>query len=282
MIHDDQAAACEDLLLLGFYKNEGCLVPAPRAQSCLYLSKLGLQALYQDVQHAVVDRHFNELVLRLRVLKAQLRVLYGKFEWWQVNSERILKMIALHLGIASLLVTGLVGSAAAAEITRTGTTVVVRGRIEAGDDLKFAAVAPQGSYRAVDLSSIGGDLSVAGPIARNIKATGAVTIYDAARGPCSSACTVLFVAGTGRHYVNSGNIREGIGRQGKQELGFHEARSYDAGNRGRAMGNMAALDYEMGCPLGVELSSRSPNQTAYYISGATAMSTGVATSLARP
>ncbi|MGU3664138.1 hypothetical protein ACLBX9_08145 [Methylobacterium sp. A49B] len=181
-----------------------------------------------------------------------------------------------------LLTVGSVVSAEAAEVYRSGATVVLRGRIEAGDDLKYAAVAPQGSYQAVDLSSIGGDLAVAAPIARNIKATGAVTIYDAAHGPCSSTCTILFAAGARRHYVNSQDIREGIGRQGKRGLGFHLARGYEPSSSGRAMGNMTALYYEMGSPAGAELSSRSPNGTAYYISGSTAMSTGVATSLGRP
>jgi hypothetical protein len=177
---------------------------------------------------------------------------------------------------------GTPGGACAAEITRAGASILVRGRIEAGDDLKFAAVAPQGSYRLVDLSSVGGTLSAAGPIGRNIRATGATTVYDASRGPCSSACTVLFVAGVRRHYVNSGSIREGIGAQGKRGLGFHEARAYEPGNAGRSMATMSALYYEMGSPAAADLSTRSPNRTAYYVTGATAMSTGIATSLDRP
>lgn len=192
------------------------------------------------------------------------------------------KYLLFFLGISSLIPLSMPSAVRGAEITRAGASVLVRGRIEAGDDLKFATVAPQGSYRAVELSSVGGDLSVAGPIGRNIKATGAITVYDASRGPCSSACTVLFVAGARRHYVNSQSIREGIGGQGKRGLGFHQARAYEPGNAGRSMANMTALYYEMGSPAAADLSTKSPNRTAYYISGTTAMSTGIATSLDRP
>ena len=174
------------------------------------------------------------------------------------------------------------GAAQAAEITRSGSTVFVRGRIEAGDDLKFAEVAPGGSFRAVELSSVGGQMLPAGTMARAIKAAGATTIYDAARGPCSSACTILFAAGAQRRYVNSESIREGLGAQGKRGLGYHEARANEAGSSGRAMGAMTALYYEMGSPAGAQLSGRSPNRSAYYISGATAVSLGIATSLSRP
>ena len=191
-------------------------------------------------------------------------------------------MTRLGSALIPFYVLGMLGGGEAAEITRSGSTVAVRGRIEAGDDLKFAAIAPQGSYRAVDLSSVGGSLSAAGPIARSIKAAGATTVYDASRGPCSSACTILFVAGARRHYVNAGSIREGIGGQGKRGLGFHEARAYEPGNGGRAMAGMSALYYEMGSPAAAELSTRSPSRTAYYISGATAMSLGIATGLDRP
>lgn len=169
----------------------------------------------------------------------------------------------------------------AAEITRSGNTVFVQGRIAAGDDLKFASVAPVGSYRTVDLSSVGGQISTAGLIARNIRASGAVTVYDASRGACSSSCTILFVAGSQRFYANSDRIREGVGAQGKRGLGFHEARSNDNGPSSSAMGAMAALYNEMGVPAAVELSGRSPNRTAYYISGPTALALGIATSLSR-
>ncbi|WP_293800036.1 hypothetical protein [uncultured Bosea sp.] len=167
----------------------------------------------------------------------------------------------------------------AAQVTRSGTAVTVRGSIGPGDDLEFEKVAPQGSYRTVTLSSNGageGGLPAAVAMARNIKATGATTIVNASGNICGSACTLLFVAGAQRIYAGGDRIVEGVRSKGQSGLGFHQARS----PKGTAL--MASVYSEMGVPAGAELSRQSPFGTFYYVSGATAMSTGVATSLKRP
>lgn len=167
----------------------------------------------------------------------------------------------------------------AAEVTRSGSSVTVRGRIEAGDDAKFDRAAPQGSYRAVMLSSPGageGGLPAAVAMAESIKASGAITVVDASRNTCASACTLLFVAGSQRYYAGGSRISDGLRNKGLPGLGFHQSRS------ARGTATMAGVYSAMGAPAGAELSGRSPFETLYYISGATAISTGIATSLDRP
>jgi len=170
-------------------------------------------------------------------------------------------------------------SAEAAQVTRQGTTVTVRGLIGSGDDVAFEQAAPQGSYRTVVLSSPGageGGLPAAIAMARSIRAAGASTVVNASGSLCGSACTLLFAAGAQRYYIGGDRIVEGVRAKGQSGLGFHQARS----PRGTAQ--MASVYSEMGASAGADLSSRSPFETLYYISGATALSTGIATSLKRP
>lgn len=175
--------------------------------------------------------------------------------------------------VAVMLVAGF--SADAAQVTKSGMTVTVRGSIGPGDDATFAAAAPQGSYRTVILLSPGageGGLPAAIEMARSIKAIGATTLVNAG-SLCGSACTLLFAAGTEPIYGGGSRVVEGVGSKGQKGLGFHQSRS----PRGTA--TMAAAYSELGVPAGADLASRSPFETLYYVSGATALSTGVATKL---
>lgn len=191
--------------------------------------------------------------------------------------ETIGEIMKLILGVlvASLPALLIGPSAHAAQVTKSGATVTVRGLIGPGDDAAFENVAPQGSYRTVVLSSPGageGGLPAAVAMARNIKATGATTVVNAGN-LCGSACTLLFVAGSQRVYSRGDKIAEGVRSKGQTGLGFHQARS----PRGTSL--MASVYSELGVSAGADLSSRSPFETLYYISGSTALSTGVATSL---
>lgn len=184
--------------------------------------------------------------------------------------KTVLRILAIA---ASLLFVSTMSQAA--QVTKSGTTITVRGMIGEGDDALFEKVAPQGSYRMVVLSSPGageGGLPPAIAMARNIKATGAATVVNAGN-LCGSACTLLFAAGAQRVYRGGGRIADGVGKKGQSGLGFHQSRS------ARGTASMASVYSELGVPAGAGLSLRSPFETLYYISGATALATGVATSV---
>ncbi len=53
-----------------------------------------------------------------------------------------------------------------------------------------------------------------------------------ARQICESACTILFLSGTQRHYVNAGGLQDRLGGQ-RGGLGFHEGNNMNADGRGR-------------------------------------------------
>lgn len=181
--------------------------------------------------------------------------------------KRFCLIVALALSAAS--------GAHAAQVTKSGTTVTVRGSIGPDDGAAFAAAAPQGSYRTVVLSSPGageGGLPAAIEMARNIKATGATTMVNAG-SLCGSACTLLFAAGTERIYGGGSRVKDGVGAKGQTGLGFHQSRS----PRGTA--TMASVYSELGVSAGADFASRTPFETLYYVSGATALSAGIATKL---
>ena len=167
-------------------------------------------------------------------------------------------------------------AAMAAQISRTGDVVYVSGSIGLGDDAAFDRIAPSGSYKTVMLSSPGageGGLPSAVAMARKIRAAGATTVVNASQGLCGSACTLMFAAGSRRIYLGGDRIAEGVRSKGQRGLGFHQARS----NNGTAL--MASVYSELGASAGADFSRRSPFETFYYVSGASALSSGIATSL---
>jgi hypothetical protein len=189
--------------------------------------------------------------------------------------------------VAALAV--LIGSASCAEAmqaARNGSTVTLTGRIRAGDQFRFREAVAGGGVAIVDLNVPGGDIGAARDIARDIRAAGMTTVVDASRSTCASACTPLFLAGARRHYVNAGAIADQEGPKDRRGLGFHEGSALAASGRreqsGRATAGLINLYYELGVPAAAALATRASNERMYYISGQTALSLGIATSLARP
>jgi hypothetical protein len=181
-------------------------------------------------------------------------------------------------------------AAQAAEIGRSGATIIFSGAIVNGDQLKFKEVLGRsGSPPAqlVNLDSGGGKIEPAGDIARLIRANGLATMVNAARAKCASACTVIFVSGARRYYLNAEGLSEGaMSKSNFLGLGFHQGNSKLSLERnnfsGRATAQMIAFYYEFGVSGAAKLADKAPPEQYYRISGATALSLGIATSLRGP
>mgnify|MGYP001788763638 CR=1 FL=1 len=121
-------------------------------------------------------------------------------------------------------------------------------------------------------------------LCRAIRNGGISTVVDGATAICASACTGLFVAGASRHYINSCSIADG--QQKARGLGFHEGNSLGkTGQRdysGGTTSEMINICYEMGVSGASSIATKAGFNGMYYISGQTAIATGVATSLSRP
>lgn len=111
--------------------------------------------------------------------------------------------------------------ALSSEITRTsavGTTVIlVKGRIELGDEAKFAIVAEGISSAIVLLDSEGGYLAPAIRIGRQIREKRFATWVATLQGQCASACGFIWLAGMPR-MMDNGSL-----------IGFHAAYTIDNG-----------------------------------------------------
>ena len=115
-----------------------------------------------------------------------------------------------------------------------------------------------------------------------------ITGRSAFRSRCASACTAIFTGGVRRYYLNAQSIVDGKPGQNRG-LGFHEASNWGGGRfgtnrqssyQGSAM--MMAAYREMGVPGAAALVDRAKYTSIYWVSGATALSLGVATSLNKP
>ncbi len=176
--------------------------------------------------------------------------------------------------------------ACAIEVAQRGSTIILQGKIDPGDEFifkDFLAKTKPGQIKAVYLSGPGGFITAAREIAREIRKAGLTTVVDASRSRCYSACTGLFVAGVRRHYVNTSAVSDGGNKGG---LGFHEgsapSRTSTRDYSGAATAAMINMYYEMGVPGAATVVSRAANTSIYTVSGATALSLGIATSLAAP
>jgi hypothetical protein len=175
--------------------------------------------------------------------------------------------------------------AQACEISLAGKALWLRGHIDAGDQLKFRDLidsAGVGRVSAVHLDSPGGDIYSAGEIARQIRTAGLSTVVDASQHKCASSCTIIFVGGVRRVYLNAnrvGGLSDGRGFKG---LGFHEGAlagqfgvdSYS----GAATALMISLYQELGVPGAANLVDRASPEAIYGLSGPMAMRLGIATS----
>ncbi len=191
--------------------------------------------------------------------------------------------------VSVLAAAGLLCAAASAanamSIERRGTTLFLSGKIEAGDDLKVRDALDAGGIKIVNLDSSGGSIRVAHDIARRIRQDGLSTVVDGSRSRCNSACTLIFAGGVKRHYVNAGGVRDGLGSKVKG-LGYHEGNNFSvSGHRiqsGGASSSMINGYYELGSREAASLITKANYKQMYYISQATALSLGIATSLSPP
>lgn len=164
----------------------------------------------------------------------------------------------------------------AIQLQQRGDAIILTGQIHYGDDSyfdRFMARPEAASARTIWFNSPGGKVDVAANIARRIRAARLTTVLNGHRH-CGSACTQLFVAGVRRHYFNA-PPQDRMGGP-RISLGFHEA---SAPHR---MEIMISSYREMGVPRAATMALRAPRTTMFFLSGQTALRSGIATSLNRP
>lgn len=194
----------------------------------------------------------------------------------------------MRAAVIAVLASVTLAPAHAIELSQKGNTALLSGTIKDGDQYllrDFLARPEAAQIRQVQLNSAGGRTWPAREMARIIRNAGLATVVDASRNACESACTGLFVAGVSRHYVNAGAVPDGEGQRGPG-LGFHEGNSLHAsgkrGYSGGATADMVNIYYEMGVSGAASLVTRSAYNRMYRLSGPTALSLGIATSLSPP
>ena len=195
-------------------------------------------------------------------------------------------MLARVLPLLAVTIAALVAAAPAQALSasRNGGLVRLEGAIQMGDDYKFRdAVKDAPAGLVVEVDSGGGFIEPAQEIARLIRKNGWTVRLDAARARCSSACTIIFAAGTQRIYLNGAGLSDGVqDPKGFRGLGYHEGGNplslQKSQYSGGATGHMIGLYYEMGARAAVDLVTKAPPNRLYRVSGPTAVSLGLATS----
>jgi hypothetical protein len=178
--------------------------------------------------------------------------------------------------------------ASALEFSLRGNAVQISGPVKLGDNARFEEFMRQpaaANARVFHLNSLGGTIGVALDIARFIRRRGGATVVDA-RNACESACTVIFAGGSSRHYINAGTLQDRLGGA-RGGLGFHEGNNANADGRGRqysggATAAMINAYYEMGVGGAAQFATKAGHTGMYRVSGASALSSGIATSLSPP
>ena len=162
------------------------------------------------------------------------------------------------------------------------------GPFDAGDEKIFAAFLEKPRptpLRVLWLDSRGGVLEAGVKIAALVRKARLTTAVRADAATCDSACTLVFIAGARRHYVNGQTVPEGLSAW--TGLGFHgvslrgdAARptiKYEGGEQ------LLAKHYrELGVPGAADLVARAAINTVWRPSGATALRLRIATSLSEP
>ncbi|MDB5570253.1 MAG: hypothetical protein JWN93_1436 [Hyphomicrobiales bacterium] len=173
--------------------------------------------------------------------------------------------------------------AQALEMAQHGSTIVLSGAVEAGDDLAFRVLLAGGGARVVSLNSGGGRVFPAAEIARMIRVAGLATAVDGANR-CESACTMIFAGGVRRHYHDAEDVEDALGSPGGRGLGYHGGAGLGAARRPepRAPAGLVDLYFEMGAAGAVDLVERAALDQMYHVSPRTALARGIATSLSRP
>lgn len=195
-------------------------------------------------------------------------------------------------GAAAILLAALasvapwVSGAAAMDFVVHQPVIFAYGDIKNGDQYEFKKLLkaqPAGQIRGVDLNSDGGFVYAAGEIARTIRENKLLTLVDAKRSRCTSACTILFAGGRGRIYLNAGGVPDGVTGKSVGGLGFHEGSSSDSRDpnsySGQGTAQVIAYYYEFGIPRAADLITAAPPDAIYMVSGPKALALGIATSL---
>ncbi len=193
-----------------------------------------------------------------------------------------------RLIIAGLALAFAAAPADALEFSMRGNAVLISGPVRLGDNVRFDEFMAQPAARNAQvfiLNSPGGTIGVALHIAREIRKRRGTTVADG-RSVCESACTVMFAGGVNRHYINTGGLQDRLGGA-RGGLGFHEGNNANADGRGRrysggASQAMANAYYELGVGAAASFMVKANDRQMYRISGATALSAGIATSLSQP
>lgn len=164
--------------------------------------------------------------------------------------------------------------------------ILAHGDIRNGDQYTFKKLltgAAPGQIRIVDLDSHGGFVFAAGEIAHEIRDKGLLTLVDAGRSTCVSACTILFAGGTGRLYLNAGGVPDGATTKPVRGLGFHSGSSASSrdpnGYSGFGTGQVVDYYYAFGMAKAADLTTATPPNAVYMLSGPKALALGIATSL---
>ena len=193
--------------------------------------------------------------------------------------------IAFLLAFAAVL-TMRNGPALAITLTTKGGGVVLSGKIIVGDHLLFREYMASANPRFVELDSQGGWTGEAHEIGRIIRARQLPTVVDASKSVCGSACTIIFASGVSRHYLGAEKIQDRVDAPTKPGLGYHHARTLLATGRwaesGRGTGYIIDCYYEFGSGKASTLITKADIRHFYYISAATALELGIATSTRRP
>ena len=195
------------------------------------------------------------------------------------------RMIAFFLAFAAFL-TVAHDQARAITLTPKGGGVVLSGKIRIGDKLIFREYMASANPRFVELDSQGGWSGDAHEIGRIIRARQLPTVVDASRSVCGSSCTIIFASGASRHYLGAEKIQDRVDEPTKHGLGYHEGWGILAngkwGQSGRTTGYIIDCYYEFGSGKASTLITRADVKHFYYISAATALELGIATSTRRP
>jgi len=171
----------------------------------------------------------------------------------------------------------------ACEMSLTGRILSITGEIFKGDEFKFRDFLDSVRAKAatVRLNSPGGNISASGEIGRQIREAGLTTLVDARRDICASACTVVFASGKQRVYLNARGPEGVMGHEGFRGLGFHQGSIPDQPQASRYSGDgtaaMIGYFYEFGVPAAAGLVDKAPPERIYAVSGASALSLGIAT-----
>jgi hypothetical protein len=197
----------------------------------------------------------------------------------------------MRIAVTFLLLAAIVcpgSSAMALEFSQRGNAITISGPVKLGDNARFEEFMAQpgaSGVRIFYLNSNGGSIGVALDIARIIRRRGGTTVVDGRSG-CESACTVIFAGGTSRHYVNTGSLQDRLGGA-RGGLGYHEGNNANSDGRGvqysgRGSQAMNNAYYELGSSGAGQFMVKAGFRQMYRISGPTALSSGLATSLSPP